>query len=43
MVHEKAWNCRLNNIHDEWNDRPDAETFVYDSLCNKVFQYMAGW
>ena len=24
-------------------DWPDAGTFVYDSLCNKVFRYMAGW
>ena len=43
MVYEKACNFRSNNVHDQLNDRPDSGTFVYDSLCSKVFRYMAAW
>ena len=43
MVLEKACNFPSNNVHDQWNDRPGTGIFVYDSLCNKVFRYMAGW
>ena len=43
VVYEKACNFRSNNVHDQLNDRPDSGTFVYDSLCSKVFRYMAAW